>query len=86
MDGGRGLPGSARHRSVTEARGLDTPISLTLQRDGAALVISWPAGATGAVLETSASLSPGTWSAVPGVTGSSHRLTPANAAAFFRLR
>ncbi len=62
------------------------PASLSVQRDGATLVLSWPASVSGATLETSPTLAPATWSAVTGVSGNSHRVSPAGAAGYYRLR
>lgn len=61
------------------------PPSLTVTRDGPDLVIAWPAS-TGSTLETSPTLGPVNWQAVPGVSGISHRVTPVGAAAYYRLR
>jgi hypothetical protein len=60
--------------------------ALTLTRTADGLVISWPAGTTGVTLESTPAISPAAWSPVSGVTGSSHRITPGTAAAFYRLR
>lgn len=58
---------------------------LSVVRNGNDVVISWPAGATGYVLESSAALSGG-WQAVPGVSGNSHKAAATGGAGFFRLR
>ena len=66
--------------------GTPEPASLSVQRDGNALLLSWPGSASGAVLETSPSLAPATWSAVGGVSGNTHRVQPTGSAAYYRLR
>lgn len=62
--------------------------SLQVARDTDGIVLSWPAGATGFVLETSprVGLGAAAWSPVAGVSGNSHRAPLAGAAAFYRLR
>jgi hypothetical protein len=59
---------------------------LSVARDEAAIVISWPADAAGYVLESTPALTPPNWQAVQGVTGNSHRITPDASSALFRLR
>jgi len=62
------------------------PPALAIGRAGNAVTISWPATATGFVLEASPTVGPAAWTAVPGVTGNSVTLTADGAARFFRLR
>ena len=51
------------------------------------LTISWDAGATGFVLESTGTLTNPIWTAVPGVlNGSVTAKTSANSAAYYRLR
>jgi len=63
-----------------------TGATLSVQRDGAQIVVSWPASATGAGLRPELVSSTATWTTVPGVTGTSHRVSPSATPAFFRLR
>jgi len=63
-----------------------TPPMLNVARRASDLTLSWPADATGYVLETKPSLATGAWQAVPGVTGNSHDLPATGAGAFYRLR
>lgn len=62
------------------------PPALTWVRSGEALTLSWPAGATGFVLESSPAVAPASWSAVSGVSGNSVTVTMSAAAGFYRLR
>jgi hypothetical protein len=62
------------------------PPSLTWVRAGAELTLSWPASATGFVLESSPALAPAAWSPVGGVSGNSVTVSPSGAAGFYRLR
>ena len=63
----------------------DAP-ALSVERSGGTLRITWPATATGYVLESASTLSGATWTAVSGVSGSSVMITPATGVQFFRLR
>ena len=63
-----------------------TPPQLTVSRGASDITIAWPADAGGYVLETLPSLGNGTWQAVPGVTGNSHKVTTTGAGGFYRLR
>lgn len=60
--------------------------ALSIARAGNELVLSWAGSSSGIVLEHSPTLSPAAWSAVSGVTGSQHRVTPSGAGGFYRLR
>jgi hypothetical protein len=60
--------------------------ALSIARAGNELVLSWAGSSSGVVLEHSPTLSPAAWSAVSGVTGSQHRVTPSGAGGFYRLR
>ena len=62
------------------------PPTLTWVRSGEALTLSWPASATGFVLESSPAVAPASWSAVSGVSGNSVTVTMSAAAGFYRLR
>lgn len=63
------------------------PPSLTIARTANELTISWPAAATGFVLESSPVVGAGAaWSMVPGVTGNSVTVTPSESAQLYRLR
>ncbi len=59
--------------------------ALTIEREGLGLRLTWPSDATGYGLETSTTALPGSWSAVSGVVGSSHPVTPSGGAGFYRL-
>jgi len=62
-------------------------VSLTVVQSSGSITISWPATATGFVLESNTSLSPGTaWTPVPGVTVNSITLTAQSGNRFYRLR
>jgi hypothetical protein len=61
------------------------PPAITITKSGTSVTLSWPVGATGFTLETSASLVNPSWNPVSGVTGNSVTLN-ATGAAFFRLR
>ncbi|MBL9129024.1 MAG: hypothetical protein JNL97_15350 [Verrucomicrobiales bacterium] len=60
--------------------------ALTVNRTGQELTLSWPASATGYVLESTTSLKGGTWQAVPGVSGNSHKVDVSGGSRFFRLK
>lgn len=62
------------------------PPSLSVSRSGSDIVITWPASAAGATLQSSPTLAPAQWETVPGVTGNSHRVSPGGAAGYFRLQ
>jgi hypothetical protein len=70
----------------TDGSGPGESPTLEVTRAAGELVLSWPADAAGYVLESSASPAGGTWQAVTGVTGNSHRVAPSAAATFYRLR
>jgi len=59
-------------------------LTYTVSANG--LTVSWPADATGYVLETSTSLSQPDWAPVPGVTGTSATVPFAKAGEFLRLK
>jgi len=59
--------------------------TLSVARSGAEVVVSWPADASGYVLESASALG-GAWQAVSGVTGNSHRAPIASGNQFFRLK
>jgi hypothetical protein len=62
-------------------------VSLTIVQSGGSVTISWPAAATGFVLESNTTLSPGTaWTPVPGVTGNSFTVTGKTGHTFYRLK
>ncbi|MHB1309448.1 MAG: hypothetical protein ACYC23_20440, partial [Limisphaerales bacterium] len=60
--------------------------TLRAQRDGDSVVVSWASAWEGFVLERSATMNGGTWTAVPGVSGNTVRLPASEAPAFLRLR
>lgn len=60
--------------------------TLSIARTGTSVTLSWPAGATGFTLETSAALPSTTWTAVPGVVNNSVTVPVGDGAAFYRLR
>ncbi len=63
------------------------PPLLTIARSGASVLISWPATASGFVLESAATVGPGAaWAIVPGVVGNSVTVTPADSERLYRLR
>jgi hypothetical protein len=53
---------------------------------GKKLQISWPAGLTNHVLESTSNMSPPDWQPVPNITGSSLEFTPESAQRYYRLR
>ena len=78
------------HRRPTPDAGRRTPDAgpaptLTVARGAGDLSLSWPASAKGDVLETKPLLDAGTWQVVPGVTGSSHKVSTRGAGGFYRL-
>ena len=64
----------------------DIPPSLAANRNGQELTLTWSANATGYVLESSPSLVGGSWTAVSGVTGNSHKVNLSAGSLFFRLK
>jgi hypothetical protein len=62
---------------------LPPPLSIT--RSGGGVVVSWPANFTGFTLEGSPSLSPASWTAVPGVVNNSVTIANPTGLRFFRL-
>ena len=58
--------------------------SLSIQRHGSSLIVSWPAEVTGYTLQSTPTLGPATWANVSGVVNNSYQVTPAGKA-FFRL-
>ncbi len=61
------------------------PPTLSIQWEGASVVISWPAGVIGWTLQSASTLSAPNWQPVPGVENNSVTLTPATEASYFRL-
>jgi hypothetical protein len=59
--------------------------TLTSQRSGSGVVISWPTNYVGYALERKTSLPGSTWAAVPGVTNNAVNLPATAVAQFFRL-
>lgn len=59
---------------------------LTIGLSGPAVAISWPLQADGFVFETTVSLSPPQWQAVPDIVGNGVTVTPGDACRFYRLR
>jgi hypothetical protein len=64
--------------------GLPSAPTLTIQRSGAALEISWPAAFSNFVLQSSTSLDAGSWTNFP-ASGNSITVEATNSARFFRL-
>ncbi len=81
-----GGPAAAGIPIALEVEAPAEPPALTVARSGGNLVISWPADATGFTLESSLAMPAASWTPVSGVTGNSVTVTPAGAAAFYRLR
>ncbi len=67
-----------------------TPVApaprLTVNLSRSIPILSWPAHATGFVLETTETLSPPAWRPVPGVVGTELEVPPVAPSRFFRLR
>ena len=61
------------------------PPSLSVQKDGASLTLTWSADATGYLLESSGNIAGSPWTAVPNVTTNSITLPISNTNQFFRL-
>lgn len=61
------------------------PPTLTIQRAGASVTVSWPAAFVGFTLQANPTVGPGGWVAVPGVTGNSVTVPIEGFARFFRL-
>lgn len=59
---------------------------LSITRTGNTVTLSWPADASGFVLETTSDLATANWTPVGGVSGNSIALTTSDAVRFFRLR
>ncbi len=59
--------------------------SLSIGRSGANVVVSWPAGTSGYILESAPAIT-GPWTAVQGVTSNEATVTPSADAQLFRLR
>jgi hypothetical protein len=70
---------------ISDLYGAGKP-KLQVKLSGTSIVITWPAAATGFVLESTGSLVGGTWTAVPGVTGNTATVPVGAGNAFFRLR
>ncbi len=64
---------------------VESPV-LSVVKEGANIVISWPAAATGFTLEQAGALPATAWTPVPGVANNRVTLTPSQAAGFYRLR
>ena len=62
-----------------------TPPTLSVERTGSSLTLTWSADATGYALESSGDLVSGPWTAVPNVTTNSVTLPLSNTNQFFRL-
>ncbi|MHC1763931.1 MAG: hypothetical protein AB9869_06430 [Verrucomicrobiia bacterium] len=88
-------PGGANQRTYLSAFNVSTAAatvepSLAIARDGANVIIRWPASATGFVLESTTNLGTSAWQAVPGAPvpdGQDLKVTvPATGTVFYRLR
>ena len=62
------------------------PPTLSVQRTGALVNLTWPDSASGYVLETAGNVSGGPWNPVPGVTTNAVTLPISRTNQFFRLR
>ena len=60
--------------------------TLSFARTGAQIVLSWPAGVAGVILESANALPATSWTAVAGVIGNSMTIDASNGSKFFRLR
>lgn len=60
--------------------------TVVVTRGASDITISWPAGSSGYVLESRASLTAGSWEPVPGVTGNSHTVQTSGGGGYYRLR
>jgi hypothetical protein len=60
--------------------------SLTISGAATGITISWPASASGFVLESTAALANPTWTAVPNVQNNQVTIVPSGSAQFYRLR
>ena len=75
-----------RHFQALLASVVSQAPSLATSRAGNQLTLSWPADATGFVLEFSAQLGSGTWTPVSNVIGNSASVNVATGYGFYRLR
>ncbi len=71
---------------VLNAAAPPAPPTLTATRAANGTTLTWPADATGYVLESSPVLPATTWTPVAGVTGNSVTVTTSGVAGFYRLR
>ncbi|MHC1766232.1 MAG: LamG-like jellyroll fold domain-containing protein [Verrucomicrobiia bacterium] len=62
------------------------PPTISVARSGNSLVLSWPAAATGFVLESSAAIAGGSWAPVSGVVNNSVTVDTSTGSRFYRLR
>lgn len=62
-----------------------TPPTLSIARNGNQVTLSWPADATGFVLQSSPTLLPSAWTPVTGVSGNTHTVTATGAQTWYRL-
>jgi hypothetical protein len=60
--------------------------SLALVKTSSGVTLTWPLETSGFILESSANLAAGTWTAVPGVSNNSVQISASGAAMFYRLR
>jgi hypothetical protein len=82
-----GGPSAAGIPMLTEGAVIqEPPVSLTITHTGNNVTISWPAAATGYILETTASLGTPVWSPVQGVANNSVTFAGSAASQFYRLR
>jgi hypothetical protein len=80
-----GTPTAAGIPIILEVDPVVPPPTITVTKVQQGVQISWPATATGFILQRRTSLSAGTWETVPGVTGNSATLPSTGAAEYFRL-
>jgi acid phosphatase type 7 len=74
----------ARERFTVQADVLPPPV-LSIERTGQNIILSWPVEAGSVTLEQTATLIPPSWTATPGVSGSSITLPAGGSAMFYRL-
>lgn len=60
--------------------------TLSFARAGAQIILSWPAGVAGGILESASALPAASWTPLVGVAGNSMTIDASNGSKFFRLR
>jgi hypothetical protein len=64
---------------------VEEPVLTVTRAQGGNLEISWPAGASGFILQRKTALGAGAWEAVPGVTGNTATIPTTGTTEYFRL-